>query len=235
MDDFRLFHKENIINIRQSEILPGSGVDTNKFTPLVSDKKNKIRFLHASRLIWEKGIAEYVDVAREIRKDYKNVEFYILGFLDVKNTGAIQKEHIDGWVQEGVITYLGTTDNIKSIIKYIDCIILASYYREGTPKILLEGASMGKPIITTNSVGCRDVVEQGVNGYLVEPRNRLSLYASVIKFLNLNEQERDIMGKSSRAKMVKEFDEKIVISKYLKAINRAIEEKNSQQKEEVYN
>jgi len=232
IDDFKLFQRENIINNIQSEILPGSGVDTKKFRPLVSNRNdNKIKFIHISRLIWEKGIKEYVDVAKEIKKHYKNVEFYVLGFLNVQNSGAVTQKDIDSWVDSGTITYLGTTDDVKSVIHDIDCIVLASYYREGTPRILLEGASMGKPIITTNSIGCRDVVEDGVTGYLVETRDKLSLYASIVKFLKLSEKERKIMGMKSRAKMVKEFDEEIVISKYINAIDRAISTEERQKKE----
>jgi len=232
-DDFKLFQKEHIINNIQSEILPGSGVDTKKFRPLISSKNdNKIKFIHISRLIWEKGIKEYVDVAKEIKKHYKNVEFYVLGFLNVQNSGAVTQKDIDSWVKSGAITYLGTTDDVKSVINDIDCIVLASYYREGTPRILLEGASMGKPIITTNSIGCRDVVEDGVTGYLVETRDKLSLYASIVNFLNLSEKDRKIMGMKSRAKMIKEFDEEIVISKYLNAIDRAISTEETQ-KEKV--
>jgi len=231
-DDFKLFQREDIINNIQSEILPGSGVDTKKFRPLVPNRNdNKIKFIHISRLIWEKGIKEYVDVAKEIKKHYNNVEFYVLGFLNVQNSGAVTQKDMDSWVKSGAITYLGTTDNVKSVISDIDCIVLASYYREGTPRILLEGASMGKPIITTNSIGCRDVVEDGVTGYLVETRDKLSLYASIVKFLKLSEKERKIMGMKSRAKMIKEFDEKIVISKYLNAIDRAISTEETQNKE----
>jgi len=220
-DDFELFTNEGLVNRARCDILPGSGVDTERFKPQIKVKSDVIRFLHISRMIWEKGIGEYVEAARVIKEKYPNVEFCLLGFLDVENPGAISRDQMTDWVKEGAINYLGVSDNVDEVISTADCVVLPSYYREGTPKTLLESASSAKPIITTDNVGCRDVVEHGVNGYLCEPRSSEDLIAKIEMFLALTEEERLEMGRKSREKMKREFDESIVFDKYLEALEEA--------------
>ncbi|HIP50845.1 MAG TPA: glycosyltransferase family 1 protein [Campylobacterales bacterium] len=214
-DDFDFFTNKGIVSANKCDVLPGSGVDTNRFKPQYKEESEKVRFLLIARMIWEKGIAEYVKAAREIKKTHPNAEFCLLGFLDVQNPGAITKNEMDEWVKEGVINYLGVSDKVDEVIHSADCVVLPSYYREGTPKTLLESGSSGKPIITTDSVGCRDVVDHGKNGYICEPRSWKDLKLKMEMFLALTHEERLEMGRKSREKMTKEFDEKIVINKYL--------------------
>jgi len=218
-DDYTFFIEEGIVNKNKCDILPGSGVDTNKFLPKKRDKDNITKFLLIARMIWEKGIVEYVDAARMIKTRYPNVEFSLLGFLDVENPGAIPKKKMDEWIEEGVINYLGVTDNVYDVITTVDCVVLPSYYREGTPRVLLESGSTGKPIITTDNVGCRDVVDHGKNGYICKPRSREDLAEKIEMFLNLTESEQLEMGKKSREKIKNEFDEKFVINKYLEVLS----------------
>jgi len=220
-DDFELFTAQGLVKASKCDILPGSGVDIKRFRPTKKEESNTIRFLHISRMIWEKGIGEYVEAARTIKAKYPNVEFCLLGFLDVDNPGAISRKQMDEWVEEGVINYLGISDHVDQVITTADCIVLPSYYREGTPKTLLESASSGKPIITTDNVGCRDVVDHGVNGYLCEPRSATDLADKIEMFLNLSVEEKEEMGRKSRSKMKLEFDEKIVIDKYLEVLETA--------------
>jgi len=224
-DDFKLFTDEGLVKRSSCDILPGSGVDTNRFRPQAKLQSEVIRFLHVSRMIWEKGIGEYVDAARIIKAKYPNIEFCLLGFLDVANPGAISRGQMNEWVEEGVINYLGVSDNVDEVISTADCVVLPSYYREGTPKTLLESASSAKPIITTDNVGCRDVVDHGVNGYLCEPRSAKDLADKIEMFLALSEEEKMIMGENSRKKVKNEFDEKIVIGKYLEVLESYTEEK----------
>ena len=214
-DDLDFFTSKGIVNSKKCDVLPGSGVDTNRFKPEYKEESSKVRFLLIARMIWEKGIGEYVKAAREIKKNHPNVEFCLLGFLDVENPGAITKKEMDEWVKEGVINYLGVSDNVDEVIQSADCVVLPSYYREGTPKTLLESGSSAKPIITTDSVGCRDVVDHGVNGFICEPRSWEDLKLKIEMFLALTHTEKLEMGKRSREKIEREFDEKIVINKYL--------------------
>ena len=218
-EDFNFFIDKGIVSAEKCDILPGSGVDTNRFKPIYREESQQIRFLLIARMIWEKGIGEYVEAARAIKKKYPNAEFCLLGFLDVENPGAITQKEVDEWVAEGIINYLGVSDRVDLVIQSADCVVLPSYYREGTPKALLESGSSAKPIITTDSVGCRDVVDDGVNGFLCEPRSAKDLTLKIEMFLALSHEEKLEMGRKSREKIKKEFDEKIVINKYLELLS----------------
>ena len=218
-DDYEMFTSEGLVEKIKCDVLPGSGVDTSKFVPMEYVKKDdKFRFLLIARMLWDKGVGEYVEAAKIIKPKYPPVEFQLLGFLDVINKSAISKEQMQEWVDEGLVNYLGVSDNVKEEIVKADCIVLPSFYREGTPRILLESASMAKPIITTDNVGCRDVVDDGVNGYLCEVRNTQDLADKMEMMLNLSENERKLMGEAGRVKMINEFDEGIVIGKYMEAL-----------------
>jgi len=147
------------------------------------------------------------------------VEFALLGFLDVKNPAAISRDQMNAWVQEGVVKYLGSTDDPRPFIADADCVVLPSY-REGTPRSLLEAAAMGRPIITTDVEGCREVVEDGINGLLCQVRCGEDLAKKMSQMLNLQVEERDRMGRAGRAKMERQFDEQIVIDRYLSVLER---------------
>jgi glycosyltransferase involved in cell wall biosynthesis len=124
---------------------------------------------------------------------------------------------MSAWVAEGVVNYLGVNDNVRVEITQADCIVLPSY-REGTPRALLEAAAMARPIVTTDSVGCREVVDDGVNGYLCKPKDASDLADKMKRIVSMTNAERAAMGLRGREKVERQFDEKIVILKYLKAI-----------------
>jgi len=219
-DDMNIFLNKKLVKKEISALLPGSGIDLEKFQPIERRENNdSFKFLLIARLLWDKGIAEYIDAVRIVKKRNKNSQFFIIGAIWEENLTAISKEEVELWEKEGIITYLGTTDNIKDEIAKVDCVILPSY-REGTPRTLLEAAAMEKPIITTNVPGCRDVVEDGVNGYLCNVKDANDLAIKMENLLNLPKEEQDKMGKRGRLKMIKEFKESIVINKYLETINR---------------
>ncbi|KOR31177.1 glycosyl transferase [Achromatium sp. WMS2] len=220
-DDLDLFVKHRIVRIEQTERLPGSGVDLSRFTPVPLPSlqfKKQIRFLLIARMLWDKGVGEYVAAARIVRQNHPNAEFCLLGQLSVQNPAAIDSTQMRQWKAEGMVRYLGTSDDVRVEIADADCIVLPSYYREGVPRTLLEAAAMGRPIITTDAVGCREVVNDGVNGYLCKTRNVIDLAEKIIKMLKLSPEDRTEMGRQGRAKVEREFDEKIVIQKYLDAI-----------------
>ncbi len=221
-EDKELFIEKRLVNPSLCDLLPGSGINTNKFMPMEYEKEDKtFKFLLIARMLWDKGINEYIVAAKIIKQKYQNVEFQLLGSLDAVNKTAISKEQMQSWVDEGLVTYLGVTDDVKEYIKKSDCILLPSY-REGTPRTLLESASMGKPIITTNTVGCKNVVDDKINGFLCEVKNSQDLALKMEKMLNLSEEKRKEMGKAGREKMIKEFEESIVINKYLQTIKEII-------------
>ena len=172
-----------------------------------------------ARLIWEKGFGDFVDAARVIIKEEPNTKFQILGFVDVKNSSSIDEKIINSWVSEGLIEFLGFTEDVRPFLMDCDCVVLPSYYGEGTPKALLEAAAMARPIITTDWIGCRDVVDHGVNGFLCPARNYKVLADLMLKIIQLPKLQRDMMGQKSREKVEREYDENIVIKRYLQAAN----------------
>ncbi len=218
-DDRALFINSGIVRAELTDRLPGSGADLSRFsiTPAIDD--GVTRFLLIARMLYEKGINHYVEAARILKKKYGlRVEFSLLGFLDVNNPSAVSKAEMQAWVGEGIINYLGTTDTVENEIAKADCMVLPSFYREGVPKSLLEAGAMGKPIVTTKNIGCKETVDDGVNGFLCEPRNTLSLVDALEKMIMMGHAQRLTMGNNSRKKMENEFDEKIVIDKYIDAV-----------------
>jgi len=216
--DRDLFVKNKLVNISKTSLLPGSGINPEKFSPIkVARKDNKFRFLMIARMLKDKGVVEYIKAAEIIKKKYPDTEFLLLGAIYTDNPTALKKDEIEIWEKKGVIKYLGKNDNVQDIIASCDCVVLPSY-REGLSRVLLEGASMAKPIITTDVPGCRDVVEDNHNGFLCKPKNYHDLAEQMEKMLLLDENKRNKMGMKGREKILKSFDEKIVIKKYLEAI-----------------
>jgi glycosyltransferase involved in cell wall biosynthesis len=216
-DDRAFFVSNGLVSAAITDCLPGSGIDLQKFTPMPLPNLTTVRFLLIARMLWDKGVGEFVQAARQLKRQGINAEFCLLGFLDVKNPAAISRQQIDDWVKEGVVRYLGSTDDVRLAITDTDCIVLPSY-REGTPRTLLEAAAMARPIVTTNVAGCRDVIDDGINGYLCEPHNATDLANKLHQMLCLTPTERTNMGMRGRDKVEGQFDEQLVINKYLLAI-----------------
>lgn len=221
-EDKDLFIQNKLVKESQTDLLPGSGINTDVYKPLEQTIKNeKLTFMMIARLVKDKGIIEYIEAIKIIKQKYENVEFKLLGSLYPGNPTAITQEELQSWIDEGLINYLGHSDDVKSEILKVDCVVLPSY-REGLSRVLLEAGSLAKPIITTNTPGCKDVVDCGVNGFLCEVKNSDDLALQIEKMINLSAEDRISMGQKSRAKIVNEFDEKIVIEKYIDTINELI-------------
>lgn len=233
-DDRNLFVDGGMVSANVTDRIPGSGINLQRFSimamdsaALASSLKNgreggRIRFLLIARMLWDKGVGEYVEAARQIRRHYPEAEFGLLGFLDVQNPTAISRQQMQDWVDEGVVNYLGVTDDVRPHIAAADCVVLPSY-REGTPRTLLEAAAMARPIITTDAVGCREVVEDGVNGLLCKVQSVGDLTEKLRRMISLSPERRLEMGRRGREKVVREFDEQIVIDKYLQVIRTVTE------------
>jgi glycosyltransferase involved in cell wall biosynthesis len=218
-EDRTLFVGAGLVESRKAKRLPGSGVDIERFQPIRrTGETGRFVFLLGGRLLWDKGVGQFVEAAREVKRQFPQAEFRLVGFLEVQNPSAISRAQIEEWDTEGVIGYHGATDDMPTRFAESDCVVLPSYYREGVPRTLLEAASMGIPIITTDTTGCRDTVEDGVTGFLVKPRNPRDLADKMRRMLGLSPEERDAMGQRGRDKMCREFDERIVIDSYVNAI-----------------
>ena len=224
-DDLGLFLENKLVKVALTDVLPGSGINLHRFTPTDDASRKSLnsafRFLLIARMLKDKGVVEFVNAAKLLKESGVKAEFCLLGFLDVQNPAAISSEQMKEWTDQGFVKYLGVSDDVREHIASADCIVLPSY-REGTPRTLLEAAAMSIPIITTNVVGCKEVVEHGVNGFVCEVKNAQDLALKMKEMLLLSEDQRRSMGKKGRLKMEKEFDENIVIQKYLQAIDLAL-------------
>ena len=223
-DDKQVFLQKKLRPPNKAVVIPGEGISTG-FFQIAKDKIKKdqiIRFLMIARLIIDKGTKEYCEAAQLIRMKYPYTEFQILGELNPDNIGSIDPEYIFDLHKREVINYLGTSDDVRKEIKDADCIVLPSYYREGVPRTLMEGASMAKALITTNNVGCKEVVIDSVNGFLCRTKDSNDLAEKMEKFILLPEDKKIEMGISGRQYMIKRFDEKIIIKIYLQKIRKII-------------
>lgn len=218
--DLDLFLKFNILKYKKTGLIPGSGVDLNFFKPIPMENKenHKLTMLFLGRLIYDKGIRELVEAARIVKKDYPNIRFNLLGFKNVNNRTAISEKKIYQWQKEGIINYLDPVEDVRPYLNQSDCVILPSY-REGISKSLLEAAAMERPIICSNVPGCKEIVEDGINGIICEPKNFTSLANAIFKIINIGFNNRILFGKAGRRKVEKEYSEDKVISFYLKEIS----------------
>lgn len=220
-DDRDLFLKEKLVTLEQARLLPGSGVDIAFFAPRhgsASPAGGATTFLLIARLVRDKGVVEFLEAARRLKPSHPQVRFQILGFLDVENRTAISRETVEEWVSEGTIEYLGSAADVRPVIAAADVVVLPSY-REGTSRVLLEAAAMGKPLVATNVPGCREVIDHGVNGLLCRVMDVGHLAEQMARMAAMTPEGRAAMGAAGRAKVVRQFDESIVIGHYLQAVD----------------
>jgi glycosyltransferase involved in cell wall biosynthesis len=158
-------------------------------------------------------VAEYVEAARRIRAKYPHARFQLLGPVGVDNPSAISRTDVQKWEAENIVEYLGEANDVRPLVAAADCVVLPSY-REGVPRTLMEASAMGRPIVATDVPGCREVVEDGVNGLLCEVKNADSLTEALKRMLTLSSGEREAMALRGREKVTGEFDEKNVVERY---------------------
>jgi glycosyltransferase involved in cell wall biosynthesis len=218
-DDLNLFERRRLVRRDQIALLPGSGVDLVRFSPRnASNGKGPFTFLFAARLLWEKGIREFVEAARILSADRDDVRFRILGIVEPTSPSAVPHEQLMRWEEEGIIDYLGSSDDVRESYSQADCVVLPSFYREGVPRVLLEASAMALPVITTDMPGCRDAVEDRVTGLLCNPRSVDSLVSAIGTLIQMTVEERRAMGLAGRRKMETQFDEAIVHRAYFDAL-----------------
>ena len=218
-EDRAIFIKAGLVDAARTHRLPGSGVDVNRFSPRPKPHAGPFQFLLVARLLWDKGVGEFVEAARIVKARHPEVEFALAGFLDVDNPSAVPRSAVEQWEREGVIRFLGSFDDMVPVYAQADCVVLPSYYREGVPRSLLEAASMGKPVITTDSVGCRDTVEDGVTGLLVRPRDADHLAEMFGLMLARSDADAARMSLQARQRALRQFDEQFVLDAYADAIS----------------
>jgi glycosyltransferase involved in cell wall biosynthesis len=220
-DDRAEFLSRRVVPVGKTLVIKGTGVDMAHFY-LKKNAATEPVFLFIGRLLSDKGIREFVQAARQVKEAVSRIRFQILGSLDAGNPASIEQKELLHWIENQSVEYLGQTDDVRPHIARASVVVLPSY-REGMPRALLEGMAMGKPIITTNSVGCRETVDEGRNGFIVPSENAEALADAMLRFLQLPAYQQLDMGHYSRQKAATEFSNSVVLPQYLQLIREALE------------
>ncbi len=224
-DDLNGFVERGYIKKQQARRVPGSGVNYEQFAPRASTRgqDGKFIFLYISRLIKDKGVMEFVEAASLVKDKYPEAEFHVIGPLWTGNKKSltITAKELNDWIEKKWIIYHNKQIDVRPFMADADCVVMPSY-REGMSNVLLEAASMARPLIATDVTGCRDIVQDGVNGFLCKVKNGTDLAEKMKKMMALSLSEREEMGRRGREKMIREFDKKIVIRLYLQAIEEVL-------------
>jgi glycosyltransferase involved in cell wall biosynthesis len=216
-DDVDLFARARLVKSERVRLIPGSGVDCSRFTPPADANRgalqSRFRVLLPARLLWDKGIGEYIAAARQVRQAGHAVDFLLAGNPDAGNPAAVPEEAVRGWVAEGVVEWLGHVQDMPGLFRSVDAVVLPSY-REGLPKGLVEAAACGLALVTTDVPGCRAVVTHEQDGLLVPVRDASAL-ANAIERLHLDRALCARLGEAARKKALSEFDDSLVIARTL--------------------
>jgi len=220
-DDYQLFLDRKVISKKQPvAFVSGSGVNLNEFTFKEKNPTDKVSFLLIARLIKEKGISLYMDAARALKPKYPNAEFHVIGALET-SPSAISEDELHELHEKNIIVFHGRQMDVDKHLHQRDVFVLPSYYREGIPRTTLEALACGNPIITTDSVGCRESVKEGVNGKLIEPQN-LEALIDAMEFFIINPDKIKEMGINSRKYAEERFDVDIINNDLIELINKSL-------------
>ncbi|WP_349727928.1 glycosyltransferase family 4 protein [Peribacillus frigoritolerans] len=198
-------------------LIPGSGVNLDYYSLLDYPSDKTINFLFIARVMKEKGIDQYLEAADYIRRKYPNTVFHILGFCE-----DAYEDKLKEMQAKDIIKYHGMQSDVREYHKISHCTIHPTYYPEGMSNVLLESAACGRPIITTNRSGCQEIVDSGLNGFIVEQQNSEDLIEKIEKFLELNYEEKKQMGIEGRKKVEKEFNRNLVVNAYIEEAEKAL-------------
>ena len=197
------------------DLIPGSGVNTDDYRYIKYPPDGTIGFVYVGRMMKEKGFELYLDCAEYVSKHYDNCQFHVCGEYEEN-----YKDRVDELIERNIIVYHGMVEDMKQIYKDMMCTIHPTYYPEGMSNVLLESLSCGRAIITTDRPGCREIVEDGINGFVVKQNNLEDLIDKTEKFINLDYDSKVQFGKNGREKVKKYFDRSIVIDKYVQELNK---------------
>ena len=214
-DDVALFERAGFVDAAQIRLIAGSGVDCSRFAARdgLREPGTPLRVLLAARLLWDKGLAEFVAAASQLRGEGRAIDFLLAGDPDPGNPAAVPEDTVRGWVDEGLLQWLGHIDDMPALFASVDVVVLPSY-REGLPKGLIEAAACALPLVTTDVPGCREVVSDGIDGLLVPARDAVALAAAIAR-LHEDPVLAERLGTAARVKAMSEFDERIVIERTL--------------------
>lgn len=212
-EENKKFFLDNHIAVSKHAILPGSGVNLERFSVSEYPTNDVIKFLFISRIMKEKGIEQYLEAAEKIKGKYRNVEFHVCGFCEPEYKGKL-----DEYVDRKIVIYHGMVRDVARLLKAINCVVHPTYYPEGISNVLLEACASARPIITTDRSGCKEVVDDGINGFVIPQKNSIELVKAIEKFLSLSYAEKRQMGLNARKKVEEQFDREIVVEAYMNEI-----------------
>lgn len=224
-EDRQFFVSERMVDSPKTVVLPGEGVDTSFYTP--GDAKNTpekdgLTFLLSGRMLWEKGVGDFVEAARLVRKKYPSSKFHLLGFLDPDDTRVVPVNTIQEWVAEGIVSFMGVAEDVRPYFHKADCFVLPSFYGEGLPRTLLEAASMEIPIITSDHRGCRRAVIPGESGFLCKPCDVAGLAGRMMDLIQLPVEKRIEMGRKGREFVQNEYEEQLLVAFYTSKVEQLL-------------
>jgi glycosyltransferase involved in cell wall biosynthesis len=211
--DRREFVEMGLVDRDRSVVIRGAGVDLNVFTP-ASEPSAPMVILLAARLLWNKGVADLIEAGVQLRREGHVFRIVLVGVPDTDNPQAVPQAQLEEWQRAGLAEWWGRRDDMASVIQQAAVVVLPTYYGEGVPKILLEAAACGRPIVASDLPGCRDVVEDGINGFIVPARDS-SLLAAAIGRLLLDPALRHRMGQAGRLRVSREFGDQLVVAQTL--------------------
>lgn len=214
-----LFIAKKIVAERNTVIIAGSGIDTERFFPASFPVRNHgtVSFVMIARLLRDKGMYEFIEASKIIKKKYPDTVITVVGGLDAKNPSSVSQQELDMWTSEGAVTFVGNVEDVRPYLVASDVAVLPSYH-EGLSKSLIEAMAMQRPIIATDIPGCRPLIDQGVNGLLIPVKNVTALMSAMEKCIIMSREQLAQMGRMGRNKVLEVFDEKIIIEAYKKLI-----------------
>jgi glycosyltransferase involved in cell wall biosynthesis len=220
-EDANVFLHRKLVSADKIKILPGEGINTDYFFPQTNKpvaRSKSFQFMMGTRLLKSKGVGVYVEAARILKKKNHDIRFELIGFFEKNHPDSISEHEVRHWQKKGIIHYAGFAKDVRPFLRQADCFVFPSFYHEGIPRCLLEAAAMELPIITSQNIGCREVVQEGVNGFLVAPNNVMELVARMEEMMALTSAERAELGRKGRELVSARFGIDRILAEYDRTI-----------------
>ncbi|HEY4935709.1 MAG TPA: glycosyltransferase, partial [Puia sp.] len=220
-EDAQEFIQRKLVSPEKIKILPGEGINTTHFFPQIYKpvaRSKAFQFLMSTRLLKSKGVGVYVEAAGLLKNEHRDVRFELIGFFEKNHPDSISESELRHWQKKGIIHYSGFARDVRPFLRQADCFVFPSFYHEGIPRCLLEAAAMEVPIITSLNTGCKEVVQEGINGFLCAPNNASGLAARMEEMMALNSNQRAELGKNGRELVSEKFGMERILQEYDKTL-----------------
>jgi glycosyltransferase involved in cell wall biosynthesis len=222
LEDSQIFLERKLVSSDKVRILPGEGINTTYFSPQVNKsvaRSKAFQFLMSTRLLRSKGVGIYIEAARILKNKYREVRFDLIGFYEKNHRDSISESEVKLWQKKGIINYGGFAKDVRPFLRKADCFVFPSFYHEGIPRCLLEAAAMEIPIITSLNTGCKEVVYEGINGFLCDPNNAVDLAKRMEEMMTLTSVKRAEMGMKGRELVTEKFGIDKILPEYDRALS----------------